>query len=110
VFAPIPIASPFPRRRIAPSVAKAATVTVQFAALAGFAVVGTVFLGLAIASPIGLPIAERSAGAISASDVAVAQHLGSMWWLFAVGALLSFAGALATIGTLLQHLVPASDA
>jgi len=110
VFAPFPTAPAFPRRRLSPSIAKAATITFQFAALAGFAVVGTIFLGLAIASPIGLPIAERSAGAISASDVAVAQQLGSVWWLFAVGGVLSFAGALATIGTLLQHLVPASDA
>jgi hypothetical protein len=110
VFAPSPIAPAFPRRRLSSSIAKAATITVQFAALAGFAVFGTVFLGFAIASPIGLPIAERSAGVLSSSDIATAQHLGSAWWLFAVGALLSFGGALAMIGTLLQHLVPASDA
>jgi hypothetical protein len=81
-----------------------ATVTMLVAMLLAFAVAGTVFLGLTIASPVAVPVAERRGIALSAADLTTAQHLASLWWLFAVGAVVSFGAALATIGTLIRRL------
>ena len=81
----------------------------QFALVLAFAVAGTVFLGLTIASPIVVPLAGRQGVALSGADLASASQLGSMWWLFAVGGFLSFGGALATLGSLMQRLAGSSD-
>jgi hypothetical protein len=83
---------------------KVATTVGQFAILVAFAAAGTIFLGLLIASPIGVPVAERQGIAVSAADLAVANHLGSLWWLFAAGTVLSCIGALATLGNLMRRL------
>ena len=84
--------------------ARIATFGVQFGMLLGFGVAGTVFVGLTIASPVAVPAAARQGIELSAADLATAQQLASVWWLFALGAMLSFAAALATIGSLIQHL------
>jgi hypothetical protein len=83
---------------------KVAIVVAEVGLLAIFAVAGTVFFGLAIASPVAVPAAHRQGIALSASDLATAQHLGSMWWLFAAGAILSFGATLVTIGNLMRNL------
>ena len=85
---------------------RVATVGVQFGILFALGVAGTVFFGLTIASPVAVPVAVRRGIELSAADLATAQHLASVWWLFALGAVLSFAAALATIGSLIQHLAP----
>ncbi|HLQ48196.1 MAG TPA: hypothetical protein VK233_04430, partial [Candidatus Dormibacteraeota bacterium] len=72
--------------------------------LFAFGIAGTVFFGLTIASPVAVPAAARQGIELSATDLATAQQLASVWWLFALGAVLSFAAALATIGSLIQHL------
>jgi drug/metabolite transporter (DMT)-like permease len=77
--------------------------------LFAFGVAGTIFFGLTIASPVAVPAAVRRGIELSAADLATAQHLASMWWLFALGAVLSFAAALATIGNLIQHLGPSPE-
>ena len=76
----------------------------QFGMLFAFGVAGTIFFGLTIASPVAVPVAVRRGIELSAVDLATAQQLASVWWLFALGAVLSFAAALATIGSLIQHL------
>ncbi|HTG41024.1 MAG TPA: hypothetical protein VK697_05355 [Methylomirabilota bacterium] len=83
---------------------RVATVVAQFGLLVAFGVAGTVFFGLTIASPVAVPAAARQGIELSAADLATAQQLASVWWLFALGAVLSFAAALATIGSLIQHL------
>ena len=89
---------------------KIATVFAQFALIFAFAIGGTMFLGLAIASPIVVPLAGRQAVTLSAADLATAGQLGSMWWLFAVGSVLSFGAALVTIGNLMQRLAAPPEA
>jgi hypothetical protein len=108
VFAPSPIASSLAGWRPSPSAA-AAAVGAKLAGLAVFAVAGMMFFGLAIASPVVLPIAERGAATVSAADVATAHHIGSAWWLFAIGAVVSFVAAAMTIGRLLEHLGSESE-
>lgn len=83
---------------------KVATVVAQFGMLFAFGVAGTIFFGLTIASPVAVPAALRRGIELSPADLATAQQLASVWWLFALGAVLSFAAALATIGSLIQHL------
>jgi hypothetical protein len=56
------------------------------------------------------PSAERQGIAVSAADIATAQRLGSLWWLFALGVLLSFGSAAATLGKLMQRLATPSEA
>ena len=84
--------------------ARIATLVAQFGLLFAFGVAGTVFFGLTIASPVAVPAAARQGIELSAADLATARQLASVWWLFALGAVLSFAAALATIGSLIQHL------
>lgn len=83
---------------------RVATVVAQFGLLFAFGIAGTVFLGLTIASPVAVPAAMRRGIELSAADLATARQLASIWWLFALGSVLSFAAALVTVGTLIQHL------
>jgi hypothetical protein len=104
VFAPS-MAIPRLGHRRAPRLAtKLVVVFAQFAVVFGFAVAGTIFLGLTIASPIVVPLAERQDVALSAMDLATAGKLGSMWWLFAAGMVFNFAAALTTLGNVMQRL------
>jgi hypothetical protein len=83
---------------------KVATIAALTALLVAFAVAGTVFFGLTIASPVSVPAAARQGIALSAMDLATAQRLGSVWWLFAAGAVLSFGAVLVTLGNLMRRL------
>jgi hypothetical protein len=104
VFAPSMAIPRFGHGRAWRRAARIATVGVQFGMLLGFGIAGTVFFGLTIASPVAVPAAARQGIELSAADLATAQQLASVWWLFALGAVLSFTAALATIGSLIQHL------
>jgi len=104
VFAPSMAIPRFGQGRAWRRATRVATVGIQLGMLFAFGVAGTVFFGLTIASPVAVPVAVRRGIELSAADLATAQHLASMWWLFALGAVLSFAAALATIGSLIQHL------
>jgi hypothetical protein len=108
VFAPSMAIPRFGHRRASRTSTRIAVAVVQFAVVLAFAVAGTVFLGLTIASPIVVPLADRQGVALSGADLAAASQLGSMWWLFAVGGFLSFGGALATLGNLMQRLAASS--
>ena len=107
VLAPSMAISRFGRERAPGSrtkLASAAVVAARVALLVGFAVAGTVFFGLAIAAPIAVPAAVRQGIALSATDLATAHQLGSLWWLFAVGSIASFVGAVATLGNLMRRV------
>ena len=97
------------RRRVPGLAVKLAVVGLHFAAVVVFAIAGTYFLGLTIASPIVVPLAERQNVALSAMDLAIAQVVGSVWWLFAAGTIVTFGAALATIGSLMQRLAASSE-
>jgi hypothetical protein len=104
VFAPSMAIPRFGHRRAPRLAIKLAIVFAQFAIVFGFAVAGTIFLGLTIASPIVVPLAARQDVALSAMDLATAGQLGSLWWLFVLGMIFSFGAALATLGNLMQRL------
>jgi hypothetical protein len=110
VFAPSMAIPRFGRRRASGTATKVAIAVAQFGLVLAFAVAGTVFLGLAIASPIVVPIAHRQGIALSGLDLATAHQLGSMWWLFAIGGISSFGGALATLGSMMQRLAAPPEA
>jgi hypothetical protein len=109
VFAPSMAIPRFADRRPSPQVTKVGAVLVQVAMLVGFVVAGTIFIGLTIMSPVAVPSAQRQGLAISAADLATAQRLGSMWWLFASGVVLSFGAAVVTLGKMMQGLASASE-
>jgi len=110
VFAPSMAIPRFGHRRAPRLAIKLAVVFAQFALIFGFAVAGTIFLGLTIASPIVVPLAARQDVALSTLDLATAGKLGSMWWLLAAGMVVNFAAALAMIGSLMQRLAAPSEA
>jgi TRAP-type C4-dicarboxylate transport system permease small subunit len=91
-------------RRMPRLATKVVTAVAQFALILAFGVAGTIFLGMAIASPIVVPLASRQGVTLSTTDLATAQQLGSMWWLYAIATILSFGAALATLGNLMQRL------
>lgn len=109
MFAPTLAIPRFGQRRVPRLATKLALVVAQFAILFAFAVAGTIFLGLTMASPIVVPLAGRQGVALSAADLATAQQVGSTWWLSAVGAVLTFGAALATLGNLMQRLAAPSE-
>lgn len=110
VFAPSMAIPRFGHRRASGTATKVASAVAQFALVIAFAIAGTIFLGLAIASPVVVPIAHRQGVALSGMDLATARELGSVWWLFAIGGILSFGGALATLGNLMQRLATPPEA
>ncbi len=110
MFAPTMALPRFGHRRASRTTTKIATAVAMFAIVFAFAIAGTVFLGYAIASPIVVPIADRQGVVLSGTDLATARQLGSYWWLFATGGILSFGGALATLGKLMEHLGAPSEA
>ncbi len=110
MFAPS-IASPrFAAWRPTRRATKVATVLALIGLLVAFAVAGTVFFGLTIASPVSVPAAARQGIALSAADLATAQRLGSIWWVFAAGSVLSFGAAVATLGNLMRRFGDPSGA
>lgn len=110
MFAPSMAIPRFGHRRAPRLATKLVIVFAQFAILFGFAVAGTISLGLTIASPIVVPLAGRQDVALSAIDLATADQLGSMWWLFAASMVFSFGAALATLGNLMQRLAAPPNA
>ena len=61
-------------------------------------VAGITFIGLAIAFPIAVPVAQYYHLAIDPLDAAIAQQFAGLWWAFAALAVVSFgAAALVTV-------------
>jgi hypothetical protein len=80
--------------------------TAGLAVLALF-VAGMTFVGLAIAFPIALPIAEAYHVPFSAADAALAERFASAWWAFAALAVASFGIAGVIVVKLVNVLSPA---
>jgi len=57
------------------------------------ATVGITFIGLAIAFPIAVPVAQAYHVPVSAADAAIAESLAGFWWAFLALAGASFAAA-----------------
>jgi len=65
------------------------------------------FVGLAIAFPIAVPIAEAYHLPVSAADAALAERFASVWWAFAALAVASFGIAGVIVVKLVNVLSPA---
>lgn len=59
--------------------------------------VGVTFLGLAIAFPIAVPVAESYHLPVSAADAALAERFAAFWWAFLALAVGSFGAATVVI-------------
>ena len=70
-------------------------------------VLGVTFVGLAIAFPIAVPIAEAYHLPVKAADAALAAQFANFWWAFAALALATFAAAGVIVVKLIDFLSPA---
>ena len=77
-------------------------------AVLGLLTASVTFLGLAIAFPIAVPVAERFHVAVSASDVAVAQQFAGVWWVFALASIATIAAAVVIAVKAVERLSPGS--
>jgi hypothetical protein len=68
---------------------------------------GMTFLGLAVAFPIAVPVAQQFHVAISATDFALAERFAAFWWVFGIFSIVSFVGAGVVAVKAIQHLSPA---
>ena len=89
--------------------AAAAIVIALTAGIAVFVlfVIGVTFIGLAIAFPIAVPVAEAYHLPISAADAALAERFAALWWAFAALAIATFAFAGVIVVKLISFLSPA---
>jgi len=77
-------------------------------AVIGLLVASATFLGLAIAFPIAIPVAERFDAVIKPSDIALAQQFAGVWWVFALASIASLAAAVVVAIKAVQRLAPGS--
>jgi hypothetical protein len=84
---------------IAAGLVLAATVLALFVA-------GITFAALAIAFPVAVPLASRFALDVSASDIAIAERLADLWWVFGGLSVASVAAAVAVAVKSVQVLSP----
>jgi hypothetical protein len=101
-------AEPRPARR-GPSPIAAVTVgVIAVSVVLVLLVTGVTFVGLAIAFPIAVPIAEAYHLPVSVADAALAEKFASIWWAFAALAVASFAAAAVVIVKVAAFLSPSS--
>ena len=70
-------------------------------------VAGLTFVGLAIAFPIAVPIAESHGLPLSVRDVELARQFAQFAWVFAALAVLSFTSAVAVLVAVIRAVSPA---
>ena len=71
---------------------------------------GITFLGLAIAFPIAVPVAEAYHLPVAAADVAIAERFAGFWWAFVALAVAAFGAAALVTVKVADILSPRSDA
>jgi uncharacterized oligopeptide transporter (OPT) family protein len=90
------------------SAASFAIAVVASIAVVGLLVASATFLGLAIAFPIAVPVAERFHVYVSPADVALAQQFAGVWWVFALASVASVAAAVLVAVKAVERLSPGS--
>ena len=70
-------------------------------------VAGLTFVGLAIAFPIAVPIAESHGLPLAVHDVELARQFAQFAWVFAVLAVVAFTGAVAVLVAVVRAISPA---
>jgi uncharacterized oligopeptide transporter (OPT) family protein len=102
-FAPSPASA-----RSGPGPLVAAIVAVAgIAGAIGLTLAGFTFVGLAIAFPVAVPIAESHGLQVSVHDVELARQFAQFAWVFAALAVASFTGAVAVLIAVLRAVSPA---
>ena len=71
---------------------------------------GITLLGLAIAFPIAVPVAEAYHLPVAAADVAIAERFAGLWWAFLALAVVAFSAAALVTVKVADILSPRSDA
>lgn len=102
-FAPTPASV---RRGPNPLVAAIVGVAGVVGAIA-LVVAGLTFVGLAIAFPIAVPIAESHGLSLSVHDVELARQFAQFAWVFAVLAVVAFTSAVALLVAVVRAVSPA---
>jgi hypothetical protein len=103
-FAPLPAST---RRGSSPLVAAIVGVVGIVAALT-LIVAGLTFVGLAIAFPIAVPIAESHGLRVSVHDVELARQFAQFAWVFGALAVASFTSAVAVLVAVVRAVSPAA--
>ena len=103
-FAPTPAAA---QRGPNPLVAAIVGVSGVVGAIA-LVVAGLTFVGLAIAFPIAVPVAESHGVELSVRDVELARQFAQFAWVFAVLAVVSFTSAVAVLVAVVRAVSPAA--
>jgi hypothetical protein len=67
---------------------------------------GLTFIGLAIAFPIAVPVAQSYGIPVSAQDMAIAQQFAQFAWVFAVLAVAAFTASIAVIVAVIRAVSP----
>ena len=80
---------------------------VASATIFGLLISGVVFLALAVAFEIAVPVAHQYGVSVPAQDMAVAVRLAAFWWVPAAMAVASFFAAAVVAVLAVLHLDPA---
>jgi hypothetical protein len=102
-FAPTPV----PDRRGPDPLVAAIIGTAGVIGAVALVVAGLTFVGLAIAFPIAVPIAESHGLPLSVHDVELARQFAQFAWAFAVLAVVSFTSAVAVLVAVVRAVSPA---
>jgi hypothetical protein len=90
-----------------PTTAAAVTIGIVAAvAVLALLTAGMTFVGLAIAFPIAVPVAQQFHVAVSATDLALAERFAAFWWVFGIFSVVSFVAAGVVAVKAIQHLAP----
>jgi hypothetical protein len=91
--------------------ASRATIAILGASLIGVLLLaGITFFALAIAAPVALAVVQTLPLLVSASDVAIATQLGTIWPVFTVASIASLVAALVVMVKLIERLSPPRSA
>jgi hypothetical protein len=99
---------PAPARAGASPVVVVAIVFVAAVAFVTLITAGITFVGLAIAFPIAVPVAEYFGLPFTSADAAIAQLASGYWWAFVALAVTSF-GAAALVAVASIRAISSSD-
>jgi len=78
-------------------------------AVIGLLIAGLTFLGLAIAFPLALPVAQHYHVAVSVADAALAEQFAPYWWAFGIFSIVSFVAAGFVTVKAIAYLSPTHD-
>ena len=97
---------PTPFRPVARATHAIVIAVIAMTAIAALTVAGITFVGLAIAFPIAVPVAQHYHVAVSAADAALAERFAQFAWVFIVLAIGSFTAAAAIVVKAISALSP----